>query len=141
MLLSLAADEALQPAGHGHRAGAGALALGPAGVVARPGVLAGRFPLADFDVWWHLRTGQLILDTHTVPCLDLFTYTNATRPGIYVYWLYQVGLALLYRAGGASALVLLKASVGAGIVAPLHAGGAGRVIVPGPGRWPGCRAC
>ncbi len=79
--------------------------------------LLGCFPVADFDVWWHLRTGQLILDTHTVPRLDLFTYTNATRPWIDVYWLYQVGLALLYRAGGASALVLLKATAGAGIVA------------------------
>ncbi|HSY42118.1 MAG TPA: hypothetical protein VLA79_21435 [Polyangia bacterium] len=79
--------------------------------------LLGCFPLADFDVWWHLRTGQLIVDTHTVPRFDLFTYTNATRSWIDVYWLYQVGLALLYRAGGASALVLLKATAGAGIVA------------------------
>ena len=79
--------------------------------------LLGCFPLSDFDVWWHLRTGQLILDTHTVPRFDLFTYTNATRSWIDVYWLYQVGLALLYRAEGASALVLLKAAAGAGIVA------------------------
>jgi hypothetical protein len=78
--------------------------------------LLGCFPMADFDVWWHLRTGQLILETHTVPRFDLFTYTNATRPWIDVYWLYQVGLALLHRAGGASALVLLKATAGAGIV-------------------------
>jgi len=79
--------------------------------------LLGCFPLADFDVWWHLRAGQLILETRAVPRLDLFTYTNATRPWIDVYWLYQVGLALLYRAGGVSALVLLKATAGAAIVA------------------------
>lgn len=78
--------------------------------------LLGCFPMADFDVWWHLRTGQLILETHTVPRFDLFTYTNAARPWIDVYWLYQVGMALLYRAGGASALVLLKATAGAAIV-------------------------
>ena len=78
--------------------------------------LLGCFPLADFDVWWHLRTGQLIVATHTVPRFDLFTYTNASRPWIDVYWLYQVGLALLYSAGGASALVLLKATAGAVIV-------------------------
>jgi hypothetical protein len=79
--------------------------------------LLGCTPLADFDVWWHLRTGQLILQTHSVPHVDLFTYTNATRPWIDVAWLYQVVLALLYRLGGASALVLLKAMAGAGIVA------------------------
>jgi hypothetical protein len=84
--------------------------------------LLGCTPLADFDVWWHLRTGQLILQTHHVPRVDLFTYTNATRPWIDVHWLYQVGLALLYRAGGASALVLMKAAAGAGIVGLSMAG-------------------
>jgi hypothetical protein len=78
--------------------------------------LLGCFPMADFDVWWHLRTGQLILETGTVPHLDLFTYTNATRPWIDLSWLYQIGLALLFRVGGASALVLLKATLGAAIV-------------------------
>lgn len=78
--------------------------------------LLGCFPMADFDVWWHLRAGQLILASHTVPRFDLFTYTNASRPWIDVYWLYQIWLALLFRAGGASALVLLKATAGAGIV-------------------------
>ncbi len=24
--------------------------------------LLGCFPMGDFDVWWHLRTGQLILE-------------------------------------------------------------------------------
>ena len=78
--------------------------------------LLGCTPMSDFDVWWHLRTGQLILQTHTVPRVDLFTYTNATRPWIDVHWLYQVGLALLHGAGGASALVLVKATAGAAIV-------------------------
>ena len=79
--------------------------------------LLGCFPMGDFDVWWHLRTGQLILERGEVPRTDWFTYTNATRPWIDVYWLFQVGLALLYRIGGASALVLLKAVCGTAIVA------------------------
>jgi hypothetical protein len=77
----------------------------------------GCWPLADFDVWWHLRTGQLILQARAVPRHDWFTYTNAGRAWIDVYWLYQVVLALLFRLGGATALVLLKAVAGAGIVA------------------------
>ncbi|MES1208541.1 MAG: hypothetical protein ABUS79_21590 [Pseudomonadota bacterium] len=78
--------------------------------------LLGCTPMSDFDVWWHLRTGQLILQSGAVPRVDLFTYTNATRPWIDVHWLYQVGLASLYGAGGASALVLVKATAGAAIV-------------------------
>ncbi|HSS38429.1 MAG TPA: hypothetical protein VLT58_06650 [Polyangia bacterium] len=79
--------------------------------------LLGCTPMSDFDVWWHLRTGQLILEMHAVPRVDLFTYTNATRAWVDVHWLYQVGLALLYRVGGASVLVLVKAAAGAAIVA------------------------
>src|SRR5215831_16285045 len=78
--------------------------------------LLGCHPLADFDIWWHLRAGQLILETGRVPRVDVFTYTNAGRPWIDLYWLYQVALALVFRAGGGSALVLLKAATGAGIV-------------------------
>jgi hypothetical protein len=79
--------------------------------------LLGCYPMSDFDVWWHLRSGQLILARGVVPRVDWFTYTNADRPWIDLYWLFQIGLALLYRAGGASLLVLLKAVAGAAIVA------------------------
>jgi hypothetical protein len=79
--------------------------------------LLGCFPMGDFDVWWHLRTGQLILEQGAVPRVDVFTYTNADRPWIDLYWLFQVGLAVLYRVGGASALVLAKAAGGTAIVA------------------------
>jgi hypothetical protein len=79
--------------------------------------LLGCFPMGDFDVWWHLRTGQLILERGQVPRTDWFTYTNATRPWIDVYWLFQIGLAVLFRIGGASALVLLKAMCGTAMVA------------------------
>ncbi|HXU61502.1 MAG TPA: hypothetical protein VN962_07370 [Polyangia bacterium] len=79
--------------------------------------LLGCWPLSDYDVWWHLRTGQLILQAGAVPRQDWFTYTNADRAWIDVYWLYQIGLALLFRLGGATALVVLKAVAGATIVA------------------------
>ncbi len=79
--------------------------------------LLGCFPMADFDVWWHLRTGQLILERGAIPHFDIYTYTNAGRPWIDIYWLFQIVIALLYRLGGVSALVLLKASAGVAIVA------------------------
>jgi hypothetical protein len=77
----------------------------------------GCFPMADFDVWWHLRTGQLILDQGAVPRVDVFTYTNAGRAWVDVYWLFQIVIAGMYRLGGASALVSLKAVAGTAVVA------------------------
>jgi hypothetical protein len=76
----------------------------------------GCFPMSDFDVWWHLRSGQLVLERGAVPRVDLFTYTNADRPWVDLYWLFQIVLAFLYRAGGPSALVLFKAISGVVIV-------------------------
>ncbi len=70
--------------------------------------LLGCFPMSDFDVWWHLRTGQLIVQRGAVPYVDYLTYTNAGRVWIDLYWLFQVAIAGLYRLGGSSALVLLK---------------------------------
>jgi hypothetical protein len=77
----------------------------------------GCFPMADFDVWWHLRAGQMVLQSGHLPRVDDWTYTNAGKPWIDLYWLFQVAIAALYSLGGSSALVLLKASAGTAIVA------------------------
>jgi hypothetical protein len=79
--------------------------------------LLGCFPMGDFDVWWHIGTGRMILEHGAVPRVDVLTYTNAGRPWIDLYWFFQVIVALLYRAGGVPALVLLKALVGTATVA------------------------
>jgi hypothetical protein len=79
--------------------------------------LLGCTPLRDFDIWWHLRTGQLILERGAVPMTDWYTYTNPTQPWIDLHWGFQVAAALLYRIGGVNALLLGKAAVGAAAVA------------------------
>ena len=79
--------------------------------------LLGCFPMCDFDVWWHLRTGQLILQRGAVPRVDFLTYTNVGRAWIDLYWLFQIVIAGLYRLGGSSALVLLKPVAGLAVVA------------------------
>lgn len=79
--------------------------------------LLGCTPLRDFDFWWHLRTGQLILETGSVPRTDWFTYTNADRPWIDLHWGFQVVTALLYRVGGVNGVLLFKAGVAAAAVA------------------------
>ena len=47
----------------------------------------------------------------------MLTYTNAGRPWIDLYWLFQIAIASLYRLGGVNALVLFKASAGTLVVA------------------------
>src|SRR4051812_36435021 len=62
--------------------------------------LLGAFPLKDTDFWWHLRTGDLIRQTSTVPRTDLYTYTVPDKPWIDLHWVYQVAISWLYERGG-----------------------------------------
>ena len=56
--------------------------------------------VTDPDVWWHLRTGQLILQTGHVPRVDPYSFTRAGQRWIDHEWLSQILIYGLYRAGG-----------------------------------------
>ncbi len=67
------------------------------------------YPIHSFDLWWHLRTGQLILEQGHIPRVDPFTYTAEGRPWVTHEWLAEILFYLLHRAGGANLLVICKA--------------------------------
>ncbi|HBH52451.1 MAG TPA: hypothetical protein DDY91_11220 [Planctomycetaceae bacterium] len=69
------------------------------------------FPLYDTDFWWHLRTGEWILEQGSVPQLDLYTFTDSDRPWIDLHWGFQVLITLLYRVGGVGLVIVAKAVV------------------------------
>jgi hypothetical protein len=83
-----------------------ALALAAAILVS--GLLA-FYPIHSFDLWWHLRTGQLILEQGRIPHTDPFSYTASGRPWVTHEWLAEVLFYLLHRTGGANLLVIWKA--------------------------------
>ncbi len=72
-------------------------------------------PMANMDIWYHLRTGQVIWERGHVPWIDWFTYTDYDKPWIEMHWLLQLLLAGLYALGGGrekfgvDLLVLIKA--------------------------------
>jgi len=52
------------------------------------------------DFWWHVATGQWIVEHGRVPGVDLYSYTRLAEPYAYgMWWLMQVVLYLLLRAG------------------------------------------
>jgi hypothetical protein len=69
--------------------------------------------LGDAGIGWHIRTGQLILATHTIPRVDPFSSTTYTvapaRPWFAWEWLYDVAAGWLDRAAGLNGVVLLTA--------------------------------
>jgi len=74
----------------------------------------------DSDLWWHLKTGQYILDHHALPSPDPFSYTSNTGAPAYPgeeitrqfnlthEWLAQALLYALYSAGGFPAIILFR---------------------------------
>ena len=62
----------------------------------------------DIDFWWHLRTGQLIAESGSVPRVDPFSFTAAGRPWVAHEWLWELGVFRLYRLGGYRAAVLVS---------------------------------
>jgi len=70
--------------------------------------LLGVFPLKDTDIFWHLRTGDLIRQTGQVPHTDIFTFTSNGRPWIDLHWLFQIAVSWVYEHGGVVALNLGK---------------------------------
>jgi hypothetical protein len=75
----------------------------------------------DPDFWWHLRTGQYLVQQHRLPVPDPFSYTTATAPPGYPgeehtryfnlthEWLAEAAGYGVFSVGGFPAIVLLRA--------------------------------
>jgi hypothetical protein len=59
----------------------------------------------DPDLWWHLRTGQLIVQTHAVFHTDPYSFTRFGQPWVDHEWLSQVLMFGLYRPAGWGGLI------------------------------------
>src|SRR4051812_4572343 len=81
--------------------------------------LLGVFPLRDTDFWWHLRTGDLIRQTGTIPRVDFLTFGAEGHRWIDLHWGFQVALSWLYARGGVVALNLAKCVITCAAVALL----------------------
>jgi hypothetical protein len=57
-------------------------------------------PGVDKDFWWHLATGNWVLDNHRIPTTDPFSWTHGGEDWIAHEWLAGTILALLWRSGG-----------------------------------------
>jgi hypothetical protein len=67
------------------------------------------WPLIDGDVWWHIRAGEAVLTSGSVPRIDTWSIVGAGRPWVSQDWLANVLLAIGNDAGpwGQTALSLL----------------------------------
>lgn len=64
-------------------------------------------PRMDVDLGWHLRTGQLIWDTGSIPHNDPYSFTVAGQPWITHEWLSEVIMWPFYATWGHAGLMVL----------------------------------
>jgi hypothetical protein len=69
-------------------------------------VLTVRSRFNDPDLWWHLRTGQIIWTNRAVPRTDLLSFTTGQHAWVPQEWLSQLGMYAAWNAGGYSGLML-----------------------------------
>ncbi len=67
--------------------------------------------LGDADTGWHIRSGELVLATHTVPRTDPFSYTRHGDPWYAWEWMYDVVVAAIHHVSGLNGVVLFTAAV------------------------------
>jgi hypothetical protein len=72
--------------------------------------------LSDPDLWWHLKTGELIWRTHSIPRFDLFSFTAAGQPWMAQEWLSELTIYGAYRWAGYSGLMAWFFALAAAIV-------------------------
>ncbi len=63
--------------------------------------------VTDPDVWWHLRTGQMITQTHAFLRADPYSFTRRGQAWVNHEWLSDVLLYGLYRAAGWGGLIVV----------------------------------
>lgn len=77
-------------------------------------------PVLDEDIWWHLRTGQWVLEHGTVPQTDPFSAYGQGRAWVAYSWLFEVVVYLLHCGLGLHGIILYRVLMSFAVVAAVH---------------------
>ena len=77
-------------------------------------------PVLDPDIWWHLRTGEWIVEHGTVPRVDEFSSYAIGKPWVAYSWLFEVVVYTLCQAFGLVGIVVYTTSFSLLIAYALH---------------------
>ena len=69
-------------------------------------VLTIRTRFDDPDLWWHLKTGEIIWNTHSVPRADPFSFTAGGQPWVAQEWLSELAFYALWKSDTYTGLML-----------------------------------
>jgi hypothetical protein len=66
-------------------------------------------PLPPNDFWWHLKIGEFIYNTRTIPTTNMYSWTlPANQPFYYGAWLSELLFYVFYHLGGLNLLISIR---------------------------------
>ena len=65
-------------------------------------------PIANYDIWWHLKTGEIITETSSIPTTDIFSFTKYGERWVSHEWLSEFVLSFLNKKSGVNGLIIFK---------------------------------
>lgn len=65
----------------------------------------------NYDIWWHLRSGQWILENMALPHVDTFSFSTVGAEWVNSSWFSGPVFLWLYKLGGINLLILFKAGL------------------------------
>lgn len=75
-------------------------------------ILVTALPVNNPDIWYHLKTGEYILNHKIIPKKDFFSFTAAGREWIAQWWFYDIIVFSLQNRFGFNSLIYLKVIIG-----------------------------
>jgi len=79
-------------------------------------------PVGTSDLFWQIKTGEIIWQTHSIPRTDIFSFTAFGNAWINHEWLAEVIFYLIWRLGGFVALSFFSFLLGVSFAACLFIG-------------------
>ena len=68
-------------------------------------------PVKDPDFYWHLKTGQYLIDTKSIPAVDMFSWTRFGSEWVTHEWLSEVIMYAVFTVLGYGGLIVLFAGI------------------------------
>ncbi len=69
------------------------------------------FKIYESDAFWHLKSGEYILEHLKIPSTDPFTINGENKQWVNTYWLFEVLIYIIYKLLGFTGLILFKAVI------------------------------
>jgi hypothetical protein len=69
------------------------------------------FKVESLDFGWHLKAGEYIWTTHSIPTHDIFTYISEGNRWVDSHWLFQLVLYGVHAVGGIPGVIFLRVTL------------------------------